>query len=173
MFCRAVYDVICIVIFIFSSALALSLHKFEPTIRSVSVRNESLSNKKNYTAVLAFSGENFPDDFQVRITNELAKSGSSCSKSVSYGRLKKTWSNESYAEVDLEMREDEFVSDHWFTCVKAVYRTDEVLFSSTLSTDVVKWVHQGYHGSFVSEMSKKKGGLNTGYHSIRLVIYNI
>lgn len=163
--------VVFLVTILCSSVCGFSLFKIEPAVRSVSIKNETLSSKGKYSAVLVFVGENFPQELELRITNEFSDGGASCSKSIHYGRAKKTWSNESYAEVDWEMRESEFVSDHWFTCVKAVYRTDDVGdFSSTVSTEIIKWVHQGDRGSFVSEMLKKKEALRTGYHSLRLVI---
>lgn len=157
--------VVCIVTLLSSSARGLSVSKTEPSVSYITISRESLS-KGKYFALLAIVGKNFPDDLEIHFTNELSGSEDSCSKS--YGRLRKAWSNSSYVEADLEMKHDDFVSDHWFTCVKAVYETGEA--GEEGNGKVVKWIHQGDRGSFVSELLKKKAALTSGSHTIRSVI---
>ncbi|XP_066905221.1 unextended protein isoform X3 [Halyomorpha halys] len=151
---------VCIITLISSSARCFSVSKTEPSVSSIVLNSESLS-KGKYSANLGIVGEDFSDDLEIRLTNELPGSEDSCSKS--YGRLRKGWSNSSYVEVDLEMKHDDFVSDHWFTCVKAVYGTEE-----GGNGKVVRWIHQGARGSFVSELLKKKASLTSGSHTISL-----
>lgn len=130
---------------------AMNIVESSPIVESIHIVNETLITNPNdemfYKLLVELRGSNFYSGMKVRATTNTGKNGCSENKHSSVDdNFCELWSNSTFSVMTVLLKFEPGLSEKsFFICVKYVHRTspDKGFMISTLSSDVVKWIHQG------------------------------